>query len=78
MPRKNNLLLIKLEGLEKEEILKDMGFQFDHGFLTKDGKRVKSSDGSAFAKVEDIKAIVPGSLEVITDLSEAETYFSDY
>ncbi len=64
---------IKIEGFEKEDILKSMGFIIsDTGYLDIDGKRAASVDGATGIKVSDVKGIVPGSLALITDVSEVE------
>lgn len=78
MVKKQDTLLVELKGLDKEEILQSMGYEISkYGFLLRDGARVKTRDGSEYAKAKDVKAILPGSLEIITDLSEAESYFFD-
>ena len=64
---------IKIEGLEKEDILKSMGFVIsNNGYLDIDGRRAVSIDGTTGIKVSDVKGIVPGSLALITDVSEVE------
>lgn len=64
---------IKIEGLDKEEILKNMGFIIlDNGYLDINGRRAASVDGTTGIKVSDVKGIVPGSLALITDVSEVE------
>jgi hypothetical protein len=79
MTKENNFLFIKFEGVQKSEVLEGMGFEVDsHGFLLREGKHVKTHDGSANVKVDDVKAVLPGSLDIITDLIEAEDYFKTY
>ncbi|MFG1449891.1 MAG: hypothetical protein AAE983_04540 [Thermoplasmataceae archaeon] len=64
---------IKIEGLEKKEILEKMGFKIDDdGVLLINGKRAKSVDGTAYVKLGDVKGVVPGSLSLIIDISEVE------
>jgi exopolysaccharide biosynthesis protein len=78
MSKREDILLIEVKGLDKEEILISMGYEISKdGLLLRDGMRVKTRDNSGYAKAKDVKAILPGSLEVITDLSEAESYFSE-
>lgn len=74
----NDLMLIKVEGLQKEQILESLGFEIRDGYLYRDGKEVKTHDGSNYAKTEDVIAIMPGSLDVVTDLTELEDYFKEY
>lgn len=79
MTKDNNILLIKFEGVQKSEVLEGMGFVVDeHGFLLREGRNVKTHDGSAYVKIDDVKAVLPGSLDIITDLIEAEDYFKTY
>jgi len=67
------LLWITIKGLDKVEILEGFGFKvLDSGILTLNGKMVMSSDGTGPVKAEEVKAIVPGSLSVVTDVSEME------
>ncbi len=50
-----------------------MGFIIsDTGYLDIDGKSAASVDGATGIKVSDVKGIVPGSLALITDVSEVE------
>lgn len=64
---------IKIEGLEKQEILAGMGFRITaDGYLKIDGKNATSIDVTTGIKVSDVKGIVPGSLALITDISEVE------
>ena len=64
---------IKIEGLEKDQILKNMGFTVDqNGYLYINGRGAESVDGTTGVKVTDVKGIVPGSLALITDISEIE------
>jgi hypothetical protein len=64
---------IKIEGLDKEDILKNMGFTISsNGYLNIDGRGATSLDGTSGIKVSDVKGIVPGSLALITDVSEVE------
>jgi len=79
MSENNDILLIKFEGVQKREILEGLGFSVDrHGYLLRNGEKIKTHDGSAYAKVDDVKAVLPGSLDIITDLIEAEDYFKTY
>lgn len=74
---KEKFLLISVEGLEKVEILQGLGFDVSEtGNLRLNGENVTSVDGTERVRVEDVKAIVPGSLAVVTDLSEMEPLFS--
>ena len=64
---------IKIEGLDKEDILRNMGFTISgNGYLNIDGRGATSVDGTSGIKVSDVKGIVPGSLALITDVSEVE------
>ncbi len=79
MPKMNDILLVRIVGMQKTEILEDIGFNVDsNGFLLRGGERVKTRDLSSYVRADDVKAVFPGSLEVITDLSEAEDYFKEY
>lgn len=79
MAKDNNIILINFQGVEKEEVLEGMGFSFDKsGYLLKEGKRVLTHDRSGYIRVADVKAVLPGSLDIITDLIEAEEYFKNY
>ncbi|MCW6168953.1 MAG: hypothetical protein LVQ96_04050 [Thermoplasmatales archaeon] len=79
MTKNNNILLINFQGVEKEEILEGMGFSIDkNGYLLKEDKRVLTHDRSSYVRIADVKAVLPGSLDVITDLIEAEEYFKSY
>jgi hypothetical protein len=73
---KDNLLWLTFEGLDKVEILKGIGFEISsNGSLLLEGKEVKSIDGSENVKVDEVRAVVPGSLRVVTDISEMEPLF---
>lgn len=79
MSEENDILFIKFEGVEKNEVLEGLGFEVDsHGFLLREGRHVKTHDGSSNVKVDDVKAVLPGSLDIITDLIEAQDYFKTY
>ena len=79
MTSNKNIILIKFEGAQKSEVLEGMGFEVDeHGFLLREGRNVKTHDGSSYVKINDVKAVLPGSLDIITDLIEAEDYFKTY
>lgn len=66
------MLWLTFEGIEKEEILKGLGFEINgEGLLLLNGKLVKKDRGDA-VKADSVKAIVPGSLSVFTDVSEVE------
>lgn len=69
-----NLVWLTIEGLDKVEVLKGLGFEIDekYNILSLNGKNVRTLDGSELVRVEDVKAVVPGSLAVVTDLSEIE------
>lgn len=74
---KENVLLISVEGLEKVEILQGMGFEINKaGYLLLSGENVTSIDGTERVRAEEVKAIIPGSLAVVTDISEMEPLFS--
>ncbi|MCW1309994.1 MAG: hypothetical protein QXP04_04860 [Candidatus Nanoarchaeia archaeon] len=73
--KKNDMLLIKFNGLDKKEILENMGFEVRGDYVFLNGNRVQTRDKTDFVKVENVKAIVPGSLELITDITEEEDYF---
>ena len=73
---KDDILWLMFEGLDKVEILKGMGFEINSsGYLFLDGKDVRSIDGSENVRADQVKAIVPGSLAVVTDISEMEPLF---
>ena len=69
----NDLVWLTIEGINKREILEGLGFVVNRsGTLTLDGKTVKAIDEDVDVKMDDVKAIMPGSLRVITDISELE------
>jgi len=77
MNKSNELVWITVEGIEKRDILKGMGFKIDsEGILIHKGRKVKTVDDSGYVKADEVKAIIPGSvvgsLKVITDISELE------
>lgn len=79
MTKNNEVLLVNFNGVEKQEILEDMGFKVDKdGYLLREGNKIKTHDRSAYVKIQDVKAVLPGPLDVITDLIEAEDYFKTY
>ena len=79
MTKNNEVLLVNFNGVEKREVLEGMGFKVDkNGYLLREGNKIKTHYGSAYVKIQDVKAILPGSLDVITDLIEAEDYFRAY
>ncbi len=73
----NNLVWLTVQGVEKREILEGLGFKIgESGTLSLNGKEVKAIDNpEQVVKVADVKAILPGSLAVITDISEIEMLF---
>lgn len=78
MGQNKDVVLIKFEGLEKKEVLESLGFVVGPGgYLLLGGKNVTTFDKSRLARIDDVKAIVPGSLAVITNLVEAEDYFDN-
>ncbi|MGC8726330.1 MAG: hypothetical protein ACP5RS_07165 [Thermoplasmata archaeon] len=73
-----DLLWVRIDGIEKDILLKYMGFDItEAGVLMLNGKPVKTIDGNDQVKVEYVKAVLPGSLSVITDISEVEQYSDD-
>jgi len=71
------LVWLNIEGIEKREILEGLGFEIKRsGILFLNGKEVKTLDNPELpVRVVDVKAILPGSLTVITDISEMEMLF---
>lgn len=66
------MLWLTFEGIDKEEMLKGLGFEISsEGLLFLNGKSIRNGDGDA-VNAESVKAIVPGSLTVFTDVSEIE------
>ncbi len=72
-----DLVWLTIQGVEKREILEGLGFEINgSGILSLNGKEVRTLDNPELAvKVADVKAILPGSLTVITDISEMEMLF---
>ncbi len=72
-----DLIWLTMQGVGKIEILKGMGFEITKsGTLSLNGEEVKALDNHEIGvKPSDVKAILPGSLKVITDLSEIEILF---
>lgn len=69
----NDLVWLTIKGVDKREILEGLGFVVDRlGYISLDGKSIKAIDEDVDVKVDDVKAIMPGSLRVITDISELE------
>lgn len=67
------LIWIRIEGLEKREILEGLGFTVsEEGYLSLGGEEAKSLDGTPRVNMKEVKAIVPGSLALITDVTEVE------
>ncbi len=73
----NDLVWLTVQGVGKREILEGLGFEINKaGTLVLNGKDVKTiDDPEVNVKVSDVKAILPGSLKVITDISEIEIIF---
>ena len=72
----DDLVWLTIEGLEKKEVLEGMGFKISKsGTLTLNGENVISFGETV--KAEDVKAVVPGSLTVITDVSEVESFLDE-
>ncbi len=73
-----DLFILEIEGLDQRDILEGLGFVIDEkGYLYKDGKPVLSKIDNSNVKAEEVEAIVPGSLEVLSDPFEVSEYFSD-
>ncbi len=72
-----DLVWLNIEGVGKREILEGLGFEIKRsGTLFLNGKEVTALDSPKLpVKVVDVKAILPGSLTVITDISEMEMLF---
>lgn len=69
----SSLVWLTLTGFEKQEVLEELGFSVDgKGYLMLNGEFVKSPEGTDKVRVDDVKAVIPGSLLVITDVSEVE------
>lgn len=75
----NDLVWLTIKGVDKREILEGLGFKIENnGNISLNGEKVTVvDDPEQFVKVSDIKAIVPGSLKVITDISELEIVYSE-
>jgi hypothetical protein len=73
----NDLVWLNIEGIEKREILEGLGFEIKcSGILFLNGKEVKTLDNPELpVRAVDVKAIIPGPLTVITDISEMEMLF---
>jgi ethanolamine utilization microcompartment shell protein EutS len=72
---KEDLVWLTIEGLDKRELLEGLGFEIKKsGILTLNGKEVKALDEDISVRADDVKAVVPGSLAVITDISEVEMF----
>lgn len=72
-----NLVWLTVQGVEKREILEGLGFEIgESGILSLNGREVRALDNpEQRVKVAEVKAILPGSLTVITDISEIEMLF---
>ncbi len=67
-----DILWLTFEGLDKHEILTGLGFEInDHGTLLLNGEFLRSANGEKVT-ADSVKAVVPGSLSVFTDVSEIE------
>jgi hypothetical protein len=65
---------LNIKGVSKKVILEGLGFKVDRsGMLTLNGNIVKALDQNVSVRADDVKAVMPGSLKVITDISELET-----
>ncbi len=70
-----NIVWLTIDGANKREILEGLGFKVGSGgVLMLKGKKVKALDEDVDVKADDVKAVLPGSLTVISDLSEIEMY----
>ena len=66
---------ISISGLDKKEVLEGIGFVIEKsGFLKCNGSYVRSLDGDKNVHYDEVKAVVPGSLAIITDVSEVEEF----
>jgi hypothetical protein len=72
-----DLVWLTMQGVSKKEILEGLGFEINKaGVLVLNGEEVKAlDDPEVKVKAGDVKAILPGSLKVITDISEMEILF---
>ena len=72
-----DLVWLTIQGVDKREILEGLGFEINKsGVLSLNGKEVKALDNPEVkVRAGDVKAILPGSLTVITDISEIEMLF---
>lgn len=74
---RENLLWLNIQGISKKEILEGLGFKVSKaGILSLNGEKIKALDDPKIdVKIDDVKAIMPGSLKVITDISELEMIY---
>jgi len=72
-----DLVWLNIGGIEKRDILEGLGFEIKRsGILFLNGKEVKTLDNPELPVMAvDVKAIIPGPLTVITDISEMEMLF---
>ena len=72
-----DLVWLTIQGVDKREILEGFGFEINRaGALILNGEKVKAlDDPNVDVKANDVRAILPGSLKVITDISEMEILF---
>jgi hypothetical protein len=69
-----DFIWLTIQGVEKREILEGLGFRINEsGILSLNGKEVTALDNpKEKIRAVDVKAVLPGSLTVITDISEVE------
>ncbi len=72
-----DLVWLNIQGISKKEILEGLGFEINEvGVLIQDGKKVTAlDDPNVEVKADEVRAVLPGSLTVITDISELEILF---
>jgi hypothetical protein len=68
---------LTVQGVSKKDILEGLGFEVNkNGLLILNGEKVKAIDDPELdVKANDVRAILPGSLKVVTDISEIEILF---
>lgn len=71
-------LLIMIEGMDKERILKRLGWVVRNGYVYEpNGSQVVSRLDEKPIKVKQVKGVFPGSRILISDIIEVESYISE-
>ena len=69
----NETVWLSVSGIGKKEVLEGLGFEIEKSGLIKlNGSYVRSPDGESNLHYDEVKAVVPDSLVVISDISELE------